>query len=133
MAAKGQRKTGGRKRGTPNKRTEPLIERAEKLGIDPFEILLHFAKGNWECLGYESATTTAFTNAGIEFEEPTISPELRVTAAKAACEYLHPKRKAIEIEDKGEGKMPKFMVLWADDDGNDQAQAPTTDPASKED
>jgi len=36
------------------------------------------------------------TKDGSTFEELTISPELRQKSAKDACEYLFPKRKAIE-------------------------------------
>ena len=39
------KKTGGRKRGTPNKRTADLIERLERLKCDPIEALARIAKG----------------------------------------------------------------------------------------
>lgn len=131
MAAKGQAKSGGRKKGTPNKSSIPLQSLAEELKVNPFEILLRFASGDWKSLGYEEEKKISYTNAGIEFEEYMITPELRVTAAKAACEYLHPKRKAIEIDEKSSNKLPKVVVLWADEDGNADAQAPETDAASE--
>lgn len=87
---------GGRQKGTPNKATEPLIERAKALKIDPFEILLLFAKEDWKKLGYAARTKTSFTSAGIEFEEYIIDPALRLKAASEAAQYIHAKRKAIE-------------------------------------
>ncbi len=93
--AKGK-KTGGRAKGTPNKPTQTLVDKAQELGCDPFEILLRFAKGDWKGLGYEKETETKFTAAGIEFDEHVIKPEMRVKAAAEACQYIHAKRKAIE-------------------------------------
>lgn len=44
MAGKGAPKTGGRKKGTPNKRT--LAEAAcDRAGIDPFDLLVGHAVG----------------------------------------------------------------------------------------
>ncbi len=56
-----------------------------------------FAKGDWKGLGYESETRTAFTSAGIEFEEPIIKPTDRLSAAKEAAKYLHSQKKAVDI------------------------------------
>lgn len=90
------RKTGGRVKGTPNKKTQDLLEKAEELGVDPFEILLMVAKGDWEGLGFESAKLVYFTAAGIEAEKDRITLSDRLSAASEACTYLHPKRKAVE-------------------------------------
>ena len=87
---------GGRAKGTPNKDVLPLIEKARELKIDPFEILLRFAGEDWKGLGYPARTTTSFTNAGIEFEEFIIKPELRAKCAGEAVQYIHARRKAIE-------------------------------------
>jgi hypothetical protein len=91
---KGQ-KLGGRIKGTPNKRTQTLLEIAEKNNCNPFEVLVWFASGDYESLGYLQ-TKTVTTKDGSTFEELTISPELRQKSARDACEYLHPKRKAVE-------------------------------------
>jgi hypothetical protein len=133
MGAKGDPKTGGRKKNTPNRVTLPLMERAAALKCDPFEILCRFAMGDWKKLGYEAETRTVFAPAGIEMEEPVIKPELRMQAAKEACQYLYPKRKAIEIEDKREKETQKFVVLWADDDTNGNASAQASNASAKAD
>lgn len=93
----GHPKAGGRTKGTPNKSTREIQELAEKLECNPFEILLHFAKGDFEALGYEEHQTKAIAGGGMT-EELTISPELRAQSAERACQYLYPKRKAIEME-----------------------------------
>lgn len=92
----GHKKSKGRPRGLPNKDVRPLIEKARELNIDPFEILLRFAAEDWKGLGYESRTKTSYTNAGIEFEEFLIKPELRGKCASEAAQYIYAKRKAIE-------------------------------------
>lgn len=85
----------GRPKGIPNKRTTDLIELSTKLGCNPFEVLIHFAKGDFEALGYEKHRIRVTKDGGTEMEL-TISPELRQRSAKDACEYLFPKRKAVE-------------------------------------
>lgn len=90
MGKKGLPKTGGRKKGCPNKKTQELRECAERLGVNPFEVLLLFAEGNWKALGYNRSV---------------IAPPVRARAAAEACQYLHPKRKA--IEHSGEIKSPE--------------------------
>lgn len=98
-------KTGGRAKGTPNKSTQSLMEKCERLGCDPFEILLRFAMGDWKGLGYEAQQALKqVTEGGEHIYEDVIPPELRQKSAKEASEYLYPKRKAVEIsgdEDKG--------------------------------
>ena len=64
----------GRKKGTPNKRTEALFEKCERMGVDPFASLLEFAN------------------------HP--DPMLRLAALKEICSYLYPKKKAIEVTEK---------------------------------
>lgn len=69
---------------------------AERLNVDPFEILCLFAKGDWKGLGYEAETRVSFTSAGIEFEEPIITCGDRLSAAKEAAKYLYTQKKAVE-------------------------------------
>lgn len=93
-----QVKRGGKKRGTKNLRTIELEQRADILGCCPFEILCHFAMGNWEALGYDSKERiVGYTKSGGEITKEYITPELRAHCAGEAAQYLHPKRKAIEV------------------------------------
>lgn len=95
----GHKKYGGRKKGTLNKSALPLHERARTLGVDPFEILLLFCKRDWKALGYDSATEVKVGKGGECYEIERITPEHRLRAASEACQYLHPKRKAVEVLD----------------------------------
>jgi len=88
-------KTGGRKKNVPNKRSVEAIELAERMKCNPFKILLQFAKGDWKALGYKTKDVIKFVGDNI-YTEDRISAELRQSSAKAACEYVYSKRKAIE-------------------------------------
>lgn len=98
---KEQKKTGrsnnpnGRPKGSLNARTVDLLEISQRLECNPFEVLIHFAKGDYGALGYEKDQIKV-TGKGETVSELTISPELRQRSAKDACEYLFPKRKAVE-------------------------------------
>lgn len=97
MAGKGGFVPGsGRKKGTPNKKTVEAQHIAERVGVDPFELLLLFAKNDWKKLGYPRSTITKYSAGGDAYEEDVISPELRQNSAGKAVEYLYPRRKAIE-------------------------------------
>lgn len=97
LPGKGERQPGsGRTKGTPNKATKILQDKCEELGVDPFTVLLLFAKGDYEALGYEKERVKTITEAGEPIYELTIAPELRQKSARDACEYIHPKRKAVE-------------------------------------
>lgn len=71
---KGMAKTGGRKAGTPNRKSMALVERCEAMGIDPFEEMLKMAN-----------------------DPMLVDPHLRFNALKELCQYLYPKRKSIDI------------------------------------
>jgi len=96
MADKAGNKTGGRQKGTVNKKTEELMDISKRLKVNPFEILLLFAKGDWKALGYKAETVTKYYGETSN-EEYVISPELRSQSAGKAVEYLYPKRKATEM------------------------------------
>ena len=103
----GHKKIGGRAKGAVNKQTADLHETARRLNCDPFEILILFAKGDHEALGYDKFNRKIFGENVVD--ELTISPELREKSAKDACEYLYPKRKAIEHTGKdGEQLLPSI-------------------------
>lgn len=77
MAARGRPsglpKSGGRKRGTPNKRTAAITEKLEKMGCDPIAGMAEIAMS----------------------EEST--PELKLAACRELAQYIAPKRKATEV------------------------------------
>lgn len=100
-APKGRKKAGGRAKGTQNKKTLALYgsieERSKALGVDPFEIMLLFAKGDWRALDYpsEMRETRAIDGKVVKGTE-YITPAMRLDAAKDACKYLYAQKKAVE-------------------------------------
>lgn len=101
---KGVPKSGGRQKGTPNKDKKTLEEKCLELGFDPFEILAHFAKGDWKALGYESPTRViGYSKDHGSIEADVITPELRQSSAKEAAKYVHPQKKAVEHSTGQEG------------------------------
>lgn len=72
-------KTGGRQKGTPNKRTVEVQERLEALGCDPIEGMARIAM------------------------DETAAIELRGRMYAELAQYVAPKRKAIEVEATGGG------------------------------
>ena len=80
----GHPKYSGSKKGTTPRIWRALRggmhDKAVELGVDPFEVLLLFAKGDTKALN-----------------EPYIDPALRLRAACEAAEYLYPKRRSIEL------------------------------------
>lgn len=71
MALKDGTKTGGRKKGTPNKVTQDLFALCEKRGIDVFNELLSLCKDS--------------------------DKTIRLNAINSAARYLYPVRRAVEV------------------------------------
>jgi hypothetical protein len=101
-------KTGGRKKGTPNKSTEMLFECAARLGIDPFETMLLFAKGDHEALELPEFEERV-TGEGLVIRVRTITADIMLKAAMKAAEFLYPKRKAIEVAGPADEKTPLVL------------------------
>lgn len=87
----------GRKRGGRNKLSERCQEIAEELGVDPFEVLLRFAAGDEEGLGYGDGHMMHDKFGKIVLVK--ITPYERIQAAKEACPYLYPKLSSVSISD----------------------------------
>jgi uncharacterized membrane-anchored protein len=92
----------GRPKGSVNRKTQELFDTCDRLGIDPFEGLLLFAKGDYEALGYEKMTMKG--TGEYASWELTISPELRAKCLEKACEYLYAKKKSVAVEVDDETK-----------------------------
>lgn len=74
---KGLAKTGGRLKGTPNKKTQTLFEICEEEGIDPFRGLLKLANHQ--------------------------DVAIKLQALKEVCRYLYPIRRAVEVSGPDQG------------------------------
>jgi hypothetical protein len=66
-------KTGGRKRGTPNKSTQAITESLAELGCDPIAGMARIAM------------------------DPDTSPELKVRCYAELAQYVYPKRKPVDL------------------------------------
>lgn len=69
-------KTGGRKAGTPNRRTVEVQQKLDALGCDPIEGMAQLAM------------------------DDTNSPELRARMFAELAQYVAPKRKALQLSGK---------------------------------
>lgn len=97
-------KTGGRKAGTPNKRTEELRQLAKESGVNPFLFLLMVVKNDLIGLGLKKPRSVD------EDEEEFVLPiplALRIDAAKELLPYLFPRLKPQEDgeESDSDGKI----------------------------
>ena len=82
------RKTGGRQKGSTNKKTREVIEKAEKEGVMPREYMLNIMRD-------ESA-----------------DPDRRDDMAKAVAPYLHPRLNATTVRGTGkDGEIPHTMTV----------------------
>lgn len=116
---KGTPRAGGRQKGTPNKDKLTLRERAEALGIDPFDIMLKIANGDWKGLGYKSGEITYMTKSGIR-KQDRISIDLREKAAADASEYMYAKLKSVEVTGLNGEKFEARVVIQLPDNGRDK-------------
>lgn len=85
MATKDGRKTGGRKAGTPNKRSQEVAEKLEHMGVDPIERLALIA---------EMAEQDAQMAENPKDRLPHL--QLAKDCHKELAQYVAPKRKAVE-------------------------------------
>lgn len=92
--AKGKR-YGGRAKGTPNKRTQQLSEILESMGCDPALALARVVMDQNMGSG-ETYKQERFTKEGQPYTVLGYDTEIKVRAATELCQYLYPKRKAVE-------------------------------------
>jgi hypothetical protein len=82
------RKYGGRKKGTPNRKTQEISELLESLGHNPIEAMVKIANN------------------------PKASLELRGRMNAELAQYVYPKRKAVEVAgDQSAPLVPTKVVL----------------------
>ena len=84
-----QKGNPGKPKGAVHALTSRVRDTAQRLGIDPFEILLRFAAGDWKALGYKSEKYKKSTKYVIE-------PFIRAKAAQEAAQYIFPKLRTID-------------------------------------
>lgn len=88
------RKTGGRRKGTPNKRKErvrAVVAAANAAGEEPLDFMLRLMR------------------------DKTQTMEVRRDMAKAAAPYVHAKLASVEHSGKGGGPLQVQVVRFGDD------------------
>lgn len=100
----GKGRLGGRAKGTPNKRTQELIEKLEALGFDPVEAMVYVyrkARAEYRRADKVAVALMAYqTDRGLQTSRVDSSPQwLRIAGdmAKELMQYTHAKRKAVEV------------------------------------
>lgn len=87
------------KKITDHRRTSKnLLEVTEEMGISPFEFLLHVINNDWKAIGYDSPSITMSGKDGGTYEIDRISLSDRVACAREATQYLHAKKKSVEVK-----------------------------------
>lgn len=105
-----------RTKGSKNKHSFQVEELAQKFDVEPFEILMQIATGNWKFFGFSGPTKTTFTPQGIEVEELNIRMQERCQAAKDACKYLYSQKQAIAHS----GQIDGFKIVVEDYSSKDK-------------
>jgi hypothetical protein len=103
-------KGNGRPKGSKTRIVQLADDLVTKLDVDPLEVLMLFAKGDWEALGYDSKETICYNSAGQEYSKLTVTPEMRVSAAREAVKYIYCQRKAVELSNQGESEGFRIIV-----------------------
>jgi len=116
---KKRKKFGGRKKGTPNKKTLILQEHLDTLDLDPILGLRDCLKELERIDTFEPDQEISLVNA-----KSKIYMEL--------LQYIYPKRKAIEVQGTLDtrNKTQVIEIQWAD---QDDSQNETADAAAKAD
>ncbi len=129
----------GRRAGTKNKRTEEAQALCERLGVDPLEILLLMAKGDWKALGYEDKQKLIPIGDGQTLLVDRIDEQLRQKAAKDALPYVRPQLKSVELTGEAAQNavasitqaMALAAMLQKDKNAGSNAAGPQPGPADK--
>jgi hypothetical protein len=72
--------------------------------------LLRFTAGDWKGLGYENECYFVEKPDGATKMGYTITPEMRLKAASEACQYLIPKKKAVELSANSDSGVFKMVI-----------------------
>jgi hypothetical protein len=103
-------KTGGRKAGTPNRKTREISELLESLGHNPIEAMVRIAT------------------------DPEASLELRGRMNAELAHYVYPKRKAVEVAgDQANPQIPsKIRIVIVDPRTGNEKDIGSTGPSDSD-
>lgn len=94
-------KTGGRVKGSQNKRTQATAAAIESAGISPLEYMLSILRA-----------PEVFTDK-MDIKEFMAAKALKLDAAKAAAPYVHPKLANIEVSGPDGGALEVKIVRFS--------------------
>jgi len=100
----------GRPKGCKNKRNLEVEAIAARFAINPFEVLMMIAAGDWKGLGFKTKTTKVFTASGAMNEVENVPLNERNQAAKEASKYLYSQKNKVELTTGQEG----FKIIVED-------------------
>ncbi len=96
-------KTGGRKAGTPNKNSMVFHEALEKHGLDPGEALINIYREQMKIYEtYKKKNDSEGMLSSLSAAERT---------ASNICQYVYPKKKAVEHKTEGGMTFASFMSI----------------------
>lgn len=105
-----RKKTGGRKKGTPNKKTQIVMDILESMNCNPIYNLALMAMGEpIECLTYVNRETGEY----VVDEIPGTYEQIK-DANKELANYVYPKRKAVEHTGQDGKELVVQIVRYGD-------------------
>lgn len=126
---KGHKKSGGRKKGVPNKRTQAFLDILEEHGFCPVQALIknyrlamkeyRRSADVWDAIEEKKSDIGLNTPT-----EDTGHTYLKIAQSAAAdlMQYAHPKRKAIEIDAKEGGPLEAYLRMSPEERAHRRAQ-----------
>lgn len=107
-------KTGGRPKGTPNRTQKMALEIIQRFAEkDPLEVLCYIMDNNEKALGY-NGPKIKMGREGVVLEEPWITPEMRMEAAKQLARKIYPDLKAVELSSDDENPVQMHVNLTSE-------------------
>lgn len=103
-------KTGGRKAGTPNKKTQEQIKAVEETGLTPLQFLTNIYRE--ECPEELKDGLSLADDKAAAIAKLLGWNDRRIDAAKAAAPYVH--AKLISVHETGDKKKQSFRE-WLED------------------
>lgn len=105
------KKTGGRKKGTPNKATAAKAREVAESGITPLDYMLSILRAEMP-----PELKERIKNEAIDVDVVNALSAWhaqRFEAAKAAAPYVHPKLQTTTVKGEGEGGAVKLLIVGA--------------------
>lgn len=113
MATKDGKKTGGRKKGTPNKRTLDLAEKFEQSNFCPVASIMALIEEQYRFRD-EYLNESTSTNRIKKISRLMMTSDELVKALSDTLPYLYPKRKAVELKNEKQEVVPVFNIQLRD-------------------